>query len=175
VIKTADCQPVLLAHPGPAALRGPKIAVSPAFAGPFSAPGLPGQEITMTGPVVAALHVGWRGNAADFPGSGVARFCARYGLDPGEVLAVRGPSLGPTAAEFTNFESEFGEDFRPWYDPATRTMDLWGLTRHQLEQAGIRPRNIFAVDLCTHTMSDWFFSYRRAKVTGRQASVIWIR
>ena len=46
MIKTADCQPVLLA--------------------------------SASGRHIAALHVGWRGNRADFPGSGVERVFARY-------------------------------------------------------------------------------------------------
>ena len=141
VIKTADCQPILLAH--------------------------------KSGRFVAALHAGWRGNRCDFPGSGVRRFCEHYGVEPCELLAVRGPSLGPARAEFVNFESEWGDGFRPWFDAQSRTMDLWGLTRWQLEQAGLLPRNIYGIDLCTASCGRRFFSYRCEKASGRQASVIW--
>ncbi len=141
-IKTADCQPVLLAH--------------------------------KSGKYVAALHVGWRGNVLGLPHSGVAQFCATYGLDPADVYAVRGPSLGPGAAEFTNFEAEFGDRFASWYDPEARTVNLWRLTHCQLLQAGLKHEHIFALDLCTWELAGEFFSYRRDKVTGRMASVIWI-
>jgi YfiH family protein len=140
-VKTADCQPILLAH--------------------------------ASGRYVAALHVGWRGNVMDFPGSGVAAFCARYGLSPADCLAVRGPSLGPAKAQFVNFEAEFGPRFAAYYDPAARTVDLWRLTRDQLAAAGLPPRNIFGLDLCT-AASAHFFSYRRSRTTGRQAAFIWI-
>lgn len=140
-IKTADCQPILLAH--------------------------------KSGRFVAGIHAGWRGNRCDFPGSGVRRFCEHYGVEPRELLAVRGPSLGPARAEFINFESEWGDEFRPWFDAQSRTMDLWGLTRWQLEQAGLLPRNIYGIDLCTASCNHQFFSYRCVKASGRQASVIW--
>jgi hypothetical protein len=140
-VKTADCQPVLLAH--------------------------------ASGRFVCALHVGWRGNRAGFPTRGAAAFCARYGLDPGEVLAVRGPSLSPAASEFVNFDREFGPDFAAYFDPASRTVDLWRLTRDQLAHAGLKAENIFSLDACTYR-DPGYFSYRRDKQTGRQAGLIWI-
>ena len=142
LIKTADCQPVLLAH--------------------------------TSGRYVAALHVGWRGNKCNFPGSGVARFCEHYGLEPRDILAVRGPSLGPESAEFVNFDREWGADWLPWFAAQKRTMDLWSLTRWQLEKAGLLPRHIYGLDICTATNDTMFFSYRRHKLSGRQASLVWI-
>jgi len=141
-IKTADCQPVLLAHE--------------------------------SGQFIAALHVGWRGNVADFIGRALRTICVRYGLAPEEFLAVRGPSLGPGAAQFIRFEAEFGEAFRPYFDYRTQRLDLWRLTRDQLTKAGLRQDRIYSLDLCTHDLPE-FFSYRRDKSTGRQASLIWIK
>jgi polyphenol oxidase len=142
VIKTADCQPVLLAHE--------------------------------SGRFVAALHVGWRGNVMNLPGSAVARLCAHYGCSPRELLAVRGPSLGPAHAQFTNFAAEFGPGFAGFYDAAVRTVDLWRLTRHQLEAAGLDPARIFGIDRCTFAEADAFFSYRRERPCGRMLSLIWL-
>lgn len=121
---------------------------------------------------VAALHCGWRGNAGNFPANAVREFCARYGVDPSQLLAVRGPSLGPGRSEFVNFSAEWNPMFRTYFNPQTRRVDLWTLTRNQLMGAGIPGRNIFSIDLCTAS-SDQFFSYRRTRVTGRQAGVIW--
>lgn len=141
VIKTADCQPILLAH--------------------------------KDGRHVAALHAGWRGNVMNFPGRGAAAFCARYNLDPKDLMAVRGPSLGPAASEFVNFNDEFGPEFKAYYDQENMTVDLWKLTRDQLEHAGVPPGAIFGIDLCTASLPE-FFSYRRDKNAGRQGSLIWI-
>ena len=142
MIKTADCQPILLAH--------------------------------ASGQYVAALHVGWRGNRINYPGTAVREFCLRYGLDPVEISAVRGPSLGPSAAEFINFASEWGTEFLPWFDATRQTMDLWSLTRHQLQVAGLLPERIFSLDLCTYSLPEILFSHRRDKHCGRQGSVIWM-
>lgn len=122
---------------------------------------------------VGALHCGWRGNAGNFPAAGVRKFCEYYGVDPVDVLVVRGPSLGPGKSEFVNFEKEWSPLFRSYYDPETRSVDLWTLTRNQLMGTGIPARNIFSIDICTFT-SPQFFSYRRNTVTGRQAGIIWI-
>jgi YfiH family protein len=127
-----------------------------------------------SGRFVAALHVGWRGNRQNYPGLAVAEFCARCRLRPEDLSAVRGPSLGPAEAEFVHFDDEWGPEFIPWFNPASRTVDLWSLTRHQLRQAGLRPERIYSLDLCTMSLPDIFFSYRRDPRCGRQGSLIWI-
>lgn len=143
VIKTADCQPIMIAH--------------------------------KNGDFVAGLHNGWRGNAINFPGKGVADICERYSCDPKDLLAVRGPSLSPSVAQFVNFESDFEPGFEAYFDKKTSTVDLWKLTIDQLHEAGLSRRNIYSVDLCTYSMTDSFFSYRRNNQTGRQCSLIWIK
>lgn len=147
MIKTADCQPILVAHE--------------------------------SGRYVMALHSGWRGNRQEYPRVAVEQFCEHYRLEPRELWAVRGPSLGPAASEFVNFDSEWGPDFLPWYDSERRTVDLWMLARHQLETAGLAPGRILGIDLCTFDNAQLFFSYRhfwqKGSEDGRQGSFIWIR
>ncbi len=140
MIKTADCQPILIAHKNASHIM--------------------------------ALHVGWRGNRMCFIEKAIKQFCAQYALYPKDLLAVRGPSLG--VAEFVNFEKEWGDAFRPWFEEGTHMMDLWGLTRHQLASAGLLPQHIYGIDLCTATLNALFFSHRKEHLSGRQASVIWI-
>lgn len=124
-----------------------------------------------SGEYIAALHCGWKGNSINFPGCGLQNFCAAYGLKPADVMAVRGPSLGPGAAEFVNFDSEWPTEFRPWFNAETKLMDLWSLTRHQLAKAGMKTENIFSLDICTYAFPDFLFSYRRGH-SGRQAALI---
>lgn len=143
VIKTADCQPILMAH--------------------------------KNGDFVAALHNGWRGNAMNFPGSAVVRLCKHYGCNPSDLLAVRGPSLSPAAAQFVNFSTDFEPGLEKYFDKVSCTVDLWKLTHDQLTEAGLEPRNIYGLDMCTYSMTESFFSYRRDKVSGRQCSLIWIK
>lgn len=127
----------------------------------------------LSGKYIAALHVGWKGNRIAFPHSGLLAFCHHYAIPPQEVCVVRGPSLSPAMAEFIHFDEEWGAAFRDWYNPTTQTMDLWSLTRFQLEQAGIPSQQIYSLDLCTASIEQSFFSYRRSRESGRQASVIW--
>ena len=142
VIKTADCQPILISH--------------------------------RSGQYVAALHVGWRGNRIGFIESGIRAFCDRYGLQARDLVAVRGPSLGPDHAEFVHFEQEWGADFAAWYRERDKTMNLWQLTHDQLRAAGLPEESLFTIDICTYTDAEQFFSFRRERVCGRQGSVIWI-
>lgn len=142
VIKTADCQPVLIAHKG--------------------------------GGHILALHVGWRGNRIGFIGTALGQFCEQYSLQPGDLLALRGPSLGPAASEFVNYDTEWGQDFAQWYDARTRHVDLWQLTRDQLLAAGLPAAGLYSLDLCTACLPSHFFSYRSEKTTGRMANVMWI-
>ncbi len=143
MIKTADCQPVLIAHEN--------------------------------GRFVAALHIGWRANVLNFIGTGVQRLCTHYSCKPSELFAVRGPSLGPKKAEFTNFDQEFGAAFKAYYHSPSKSMNLWQLTQDQLMAAGLLPERIHGIDMCTMSMPDVFFSYRREKNTGRQAGIIWLK
>lgn len=126
------------------------------------------------GSAVMALHVGWRGNRANFIGEAVRIFREKYGASPKDLMAVRGPSLGPSAAEFVNFEEEWGSEFRRFYNPANKTMNLWRLTSWQLREAGLRPENIYGLDICTYLNDRAFFSWRRARTRGRQGNLIWI-
>lgn len=142
VIKTADCQPVLLAH--------------------------------KSGKYIMALHVGWRGNRIAFPVSAIKQFCDLFQIGACDLLAVRGPSLGPARSEFANFASEWGMEYAEWYSPRDHCVNLWSLTRWQLVKAGLIERNIYELDICTRLNDETYFSYRADKNTGRQANIIWM-
>lgn len=122
---------------------------------------------------VMALHVGWRGNRNDFILEAVSKFCEKYRLNAKDLLAVRGPSLGPKEAQFVNFDTEWGATYAAWFNIQEQTLDLWELTRHQLRQAGLLQENIHGLDFCTKTMHKQYFSHRQDNQTGRQASLIW--
>ncbi|MDR0827425.1 MAG: polyphenol oxidase family protein [Desulfovibrio sp.] len=126
------------------------------------------------GSAVAALHVGWRGNTFNYPAIGLKRFCETCKAAPGDVRAVRGPSLGPKSSEFINFATEWPPACHHLFDRTDYTIDLWQLTHTQLVTAGMKDKHIFALDLCTQSLPGLLFSYRRGD-TARQGSMIWIR
>lgn len=142
MIKTADCQPLLIAH--------------------------------RDGNHIMALHVGWKGNRQEYPPIAVEEFCDRYHLKASDLSAVRGPSLGPGCAEFIGFDTEWGDAFAAFFERQSRCMDLWRLTREQLNRAGIPQEHIYGLDLCTRSLARDFFSYRADHGCGRQASLIWL-
>jgi YfiH family protein len=123
------------------------------------------------GGAVAVLHAGWRGLASGLLESGVE---AVRGLGAGEPLvAAIGPGAGPCCYEVgEDVHSAFaglGEVAR-----AGRNLDLKGIARTRLEQAGVR--EVHDVGLCTICAdSGLFFSHRRDRgVTGRQAGLAWL-
>ncbi|MCR4666541.1 MAG: polyphenol oxidase family protein [Desulfovibrio sp.] len=121
---------------------------------------------------IMAIHVGWRGNRARFIQKAVALFTETYSLRPEDLLAVRGPSLGTGNAQFVNAKDEWPSSFSPWFNEQEKTMDLWGLTRSQLLEAGLPERSVFGIDICTMRNGSCY-SYRRDKVCGRLGGIIW--
>ena len=127
-----------------------------------------------SGKYIMALHVGWRGNAGHYIHKAILEFCTVYSLAPENLCAVRGPSLSPAMSEFINVPDEFTTDDMKYYNPETKTMDLWKMTTMQLVESGIAQEHIYSIDICTYS-SPFLFSYRRNRTTGRQASIIMIR
>jgi len=133
------------------------------------------------GTVVAAAHAGWCGLADGVIESTVAAMGV-----PGErLLAWLGPAIGPEAFEV-------GDEVRDAFlahDPAAATAfvarpdgkwlcNMYQLAGQRLAALGVRrPAGVdfFAGgDFCTVQDTRRFFSYRRDKLTGRMASLIWI-
>lgn len=120
--------------------------------------------------VVANIHCGWRGNVNNIIGKTVATMINRFKVKPKNLLAGISPSLGPCCAEFINYKTELPPSF--WhYQVKPNHFDFWGISKDQLQDAGIQAGNIEISSICTACNNDWF-SYRRDKETGRFGSVI---
>jgi YfiH family protein len=133
------------------------------------------------GKVVGAAHAGWRGLAGGVLGQTVA---AMRAAGAGEITAWMGPAIGPQAFEvgqdvFDSFAAALpGQDvgfaFAPRAGHAGKYLaDMFALARLMLAQDGVS--SVAGGDRCTHTEADSFYSYRRDGVTGRQASLIWLK
>ena len=128
------------------------------------------------GDCVAAAHAGWRGLAAGVLEATVAALPA----DAADLMAWLGPAIGPDAFEvgdevreaFVTADARAGAAFRPAGD-GRWLADLYGLAHLRLAAAGVT--RVFGGGLCTFTDRDRFYSYRRDGVTGRMASLIWLR
>lgn len=127
------------------------------------------------GSCVGAAHAGWRGLA----GGVLANTIERMPAKPGELMAWIGPGIGPTAFEvgadvleaFCAATTENREAFKP-LKPGKWLCDLPLLARHALQRAGIT--SIHGGDLCTYRDPERFYSYRRDRITGRMAALIWL-
>jgi YfiH family protein len=146
-IQTADCLPVLLCDTG--------------------------------GRVVGAAHAGWRGLVNGVLQNTVARM-----RDAGaeDLLAWLGPAIGPQQFEvgtdvfdaFIARDSAMASAFTPIVSRQGKYLaDIYLLARKTLAIAGVT--RVAGGGLCTVTDAQRFYSYRRDGMTGRMASLIWIK
>ena len=125
---------------------------------------------------VAVAHAGWRGLAAGVLEAAVAAL----GGDPGDLLAWLGPAIGPGTYEVggdvaSAFAERSGPDFSAAFVPSGDRwrLDLYAAARLKLAHAGVR--SVYGGGLCTYSDPERFYSFRRDGVTGRMASLIWLR
>lgn len=138
---------------------------------------LPALFCSRDGREVAAAHAGWRGLCDGVLEQTVAQFaCPRE-----DILVWLGPAIGKTAFQvgqdvvdqFFAVQAQAIDAFLP--DPHNAGKyygDLYQLARQRLTSVGIR--QISGGDYCTYSAPQDFFSFRRDKITGRMATLIWI-
>ena len=128
------------------------------------------------GRVVAAAHAGWRGLAAGVLEATVAALP----VDPGQLLAWRGPAIGPGRFEvgaevrdaFCDIDTAAAAAFRPGAS-GKYLADLYALARQRLLRVGVS--EVSGGGQCTVSEPARFFSFRRDSVTGRMAALAWLR
>ena len=139
---------------------------------------LPVMFCDRAGSRVAVAHAGWRGLA----GGVLEATVAAMNTPPEELLVWLGPAIstaqfevGPEVYEaFVAVQPQAEEAFdHSPYRIGYRMADIYKLARLRLEALGVE--NISGGHFCTACESR-FYSYRRDEgLTGRMASVIWLR
>lgn len=131
------------------------------------------------GTQVGAAHAGWRGLAQGVIEQTVAAMRAS-GAD--QLTAWLGPAIGPEAFEvgievrraFAHLGPQADAEFTPLPGKKDKFLaDLAGLARIVLRQVGVTL--VSGGQNCTVGNPTKFYSFRRDQVTGRMASLIWIR
>jgi YfiH family protein len=140
---------------------------------------------------VAAAHAGWKGLAQGVLTQTLKTFTNK-GIPANQVIAWLGPAISQAKFEVgpeVKRAFEVLSSGLKWADDEcfiAGTNDrlqanIYRLAKLQLEQMGIN--GVYGAgqenDYCTYTDLDKkgesrFFSYRRASITGRQASMIWL-
>lgn len=150
VIMTADCLPVLFASDD--------------------------------GQIIGAAHAGWRG-LVDGVLERTVQVMAEQGADVAGIHVWLGAAIGPdrfevgqdVLDEFVDktpaAAGEVHSHFKPHTDDKYLA-DIYGLARARLHALGIT--RISGGERCTVDDAERFYSYRRDKVTGRMASMIWM-
>jgi YfiH family protein len=132
------------------------------------------------GRVVGVAHAGWRGLAAGVIQATVASMRARQPEAAGDLVAFLGPCIGPDAFEvgdevlqaMQRHLPEAGRAFQP-LTARKFLANLPELARQALAQVGVQ--HIHGGRWCTYSDPVNFYSYRRDRVTGRHAALIWRR
>jgi YfiH family protein len=124
---------------------------------------------------VGVAHAGWRGMAAGVIEATVNALASK----PSDILAWMGPAIGPSVFEvgpevraaFLDVEARAASAFVP-HGEGKYLADLYALARQRLERAGVH--SVSRGGFCTYRDSDRFFSYRRAKASGRMGAFVWM-
>jgi hypothetical protein len=118
--------------------------------------------------MVACVHAGWRGTAANIIGATVTELESR-GCRAEDLHAAIGPSIGPCCYEVG---VEVARIFDPWSpNMDMMKLDLPGINEAQLFQSGVQ--DIWKSGECTYCRPERFFSFRREKEqAGRMLSFV---
>lgn len=128
------------------------------------------------GKEIAAAHAGWRGLCDGVLEATVAEF----ECEPENICVWLGPAIGPTAfqvgeeviAQFCAFDPQAREAFVVDEQTSGKFLgNLYQIAHQRLNKLGIT--EIVGGDYCTYCDAEQFFSYRRDKITGRMATLIW--
>lgn len=127
------------------------------------------------GGVVAAVHAGWRGAAADIVGAVVDRFRAEYGVAPDGLHAALGPAISgpayPVGDEVIEALGGFGIAEASWRDG--NHVDLRGFLAARLEALGLCRERVETVGPCTASTPELASFRRDGAAAGRQWSLVY--
>lgn len=128
----------------------------------------------------AAVHAGWRGTVANVAGRAVEQLQLSAGVQPRELIAVLGPSIGPCCFEVgqdvVEGLSQCLPDRSDLFKEGPRGRphaDLWQANVALLLRAGLVKSNVDVLGQCTHCQPQRFFSFRRdGSLTGQMLGFV---
>jgi hypothetical protein len=122
---------------------------------------------------IGVAHCGWRGSAQNIYARLIGAMQREIGTQSHNLIVCISPSLGPDHAEFINYKQELPKEMWEFgTGKKSNHFDFWAISKSQLLKMGIIEKNIEIVEICTQCNTDDYFSYRSAKDTGRNATVV---
>ncbi len=122
---------------------------------------------------VAAVHAGWRGLASGILEQGVAQ------VGTENTVAWLGPAIGPKHFEvgedvYTAFTTANAEHQKAFIkkNSGKWLADIYRLARQILKQLGVS--EVYGGSDCTVANDKTYYSFRRDKITGRMATLVWM-
>lgn len=137
--------------------------------------------------VLGVVHAGWRSLLLGVIENTIEAMQQKVSAPITHVWIA--PAIGASAFEvgaevregFLEFNSEYGAFFKAKRDESDKYYaNLVGIANHKIlglmsSQAVAQDCGIYFSGLCTYTLSDWFYSYRRNPQTGRQVIAAYLR
>ncbi len=133
--------------------------------------------------VIAVAHAGWKGTLANIAAKTIEMMQENFSSQPTDIHVAMGAGISVKYYKIgeevvSKVFAQFGID-EPFMVQNPKTgrfhFDLINTNLFLLYQAGINPDNIEISDLCTYEHSEWFYSARRDKTSGRQVAGIMLK
>jgi len=112
---------------------------------------------------IGLAHAGWRGTAAQIAKKTVAAMQKAFGVQPENLLAAIGPSIGDCCYEVDDVVGIQMQEYASCFTEKCNGkywLDLWQVNRQQLMEAGVALSNISTAGVCTNHIPELFCSYR---------------
>ncbi|ADU30460.1 peptidoglycan editing factor PgeF [Evansella cellulosilytica] len=130
--------------------------------------------------IVGIAHAGWKGTVKNIVGEMVHKWTKDENVDPANIKAAIGPSIGPCCYVVDDHVIHFVNDvLQGEHKPYSKVsagqyaLDLKQLNLQLMVASGILKENIDVSHYCTSCSESLFFSHRRDKgKTGRMVSFI---
>ena len=125
--------------------------------------------------VIAAAHAGRNGVFLNITSKTIDTMKKEFGCEVENINIIAGPSIQKCCYEVSEELAQiavksFGKEFE-----SNRYIDLQGILKQQLKDAGILKKNIDISTTCTRCGSEDYFSYRADKSCGRFAGIIMLK
>ncbi|MFC1675034.1 peptidoglycan editing factor PgeF [Candidatus Omnitrophota bacterium] len=141
----------------------------------FTADCLPIFFYDQSTPAIGLIHAGWRGTGEGIAAKAVKLLQDNFDSKPKDLRVTFGPCIGLCCYEVgLDFSKKFDYGFEE--RDGRYYLDLAGINKKQLLDAGVKSSNIFDDGGCTACKNNEFFSFRReGDSAGRMISVIMLK